>query len=108
MRRFKRTKTGTTMLGANTIGNSKIKIKPGSFIKYLIKAIVGTRMTAAPIRFQIIRKRAPTAFRTESTPTMRAEIPNKKSGMPTQKTKLDVTSPLIPFITPPSAPMRRA
>ena len=32
-RTFKKIKMGTTILGANTIGNSKMKMKPGSLIK---------------------------------------------------------------------------
>jgi hypothetical protein len=61
-----------------------------------------------PMRFQIIRVRLLMAFRSKSQLTMRAEVPYKKSGQPIQKTKPDVISPLIPFITPPSAPIRRA
>ena len=33
IRKFKEIKMGTMMLGANTIGNSKMNSKPGSFIQ---------------------------------------------------------------------------
>jgi hypothetical protein len=68
-------KMGTTMLGANTIGNLKMKMKHGSFIKWLIKRNIGKSMIAGPMRFHTIRKRLLMAFRSSSQPTMRAEIP---------------------------------